>query len=189
MSTEINTLAALLGLDDRARAEASATVLARSGKLVASRVLPGALRQAAAASLIDASVALLQSPLSEVFGSVWKKARDLHQFTDQTKYPPGQVSEYTLATHDVSLKRTPAIELVLDGAPTGLQLEFELKVALSVFGAVLKIQDGRIIGGRVGDFQGSGTYSCGTVKLAERKTTKFHLPGDLAFAPGVSLGG
>lgn len=187
MTTQISTFSELLGLDDAARKEAATTSLARSGRLIASKVIPGALRQAAAASLIDASIAVLNSPIAEVLGDAWTKARELHAFTDASKYPPDQVNEYTIAKHDISLKRNPAIELVLDGAPTGLQLEFELKISLVVLSAQLRIQAGRVIGARVGDFQGAGSYSCGEAKLIERKTSPFKLPGDLSFAPGVAI--
>lgn len=187
MTTQISNFAELLGLDDAARRDAAATSLARSGKLIASKLIPGALRQAAAASLIDASIAVLGSPIADVLGDAWTKARELHAFKDTSKYPPGQVSEYTIATHDISLKRNPVIDLILDGAPTGLQLEFELKISLVVLSAMLRIQDGRVIGARVGDFQGAGSYSCGTAKLIERKTSAFKLPGDLAFAPGIAI--
>lgn len=187
MSTQISNFAELLGLDDAARKDAAATSLAKSGKLIASSLIPGALRQAAAASLIDASIAVLSSPIADVLGDAWTKARELHAFKDTSKYPPGQVSEYTIATHDISLKRNPVIDLMLDGAPTGLQLEFELKISLVVLSAMLRIQDGRVIGARVGDFQGAGSYSCGTAKLIERKTSAFKLPGDLGFAPGIAI--
>jgi hypothetical protein len=187
MTVEVATISALLGLDDQSRRKAGATVLARSAKLAAARVLPGALRQAAAESFIDASVALLDSPLAGIFGDVWKKASDLHAYTDPRKHAPGEIHEYTLAGHDIALKRNPVIELVLDGAPTGLQLEFELKLSLAVLSAVLRIRDGYIIGARLGDFQGAGTYSCGSAKLVERKTERFRLPGDIVFTPGVAL--
>ena len=187
MTTTISNFAELLGLDAAARRDAAATSLAKSGKLLTSNLVPGALKQAAAESLIDASIAVLNSPLADVLGDAWTKAHELHAFTDASKYPAGQVSEYTLHTHDISLKRNPVIELVLDGAPTGLQLEFELKISLVVLSALLRIQDGRVIGARVGDFQGAGSYSCGTAKLIERKTSPFKLPGDLGFAPGVAI--
>lgn len=187
MTTTVATLAALLGIDDRARAEASATALSRSGKFVAARVLAGPLRRAAAASLIDASVALLQSPLAEILGDAWTKARDIAKFSDARKYPPDEINEVALGGHEIALKRKPTLDVLLDGAATGVTVECELKLKLEMKSVMLRIQGGRIVGARVGDFLGAGSYACASVTLAERKTSPFRLPGDLAFNPGMEL--
>ena len=187
MTTTVDTLAGLLGLDNAAGVRDAARAVARNSKIVAARGVPAPLREAAAASLIDTGCALLNSPLAGVLGDAWTRARDLHAFTDPSKYPPGQVHEYTLAHHDIDLKRTPAVELTLDGAPTGVKLEFELKLTLAVLSAVLQIRDARIIGARVGDFNGAGKYSCVGVTLAERKTSPFRLPGAVSFGQGLPL--
>lgn len=187
MTTTVDTLAGLLGLDSAAAVRDAARAVAKNGKLVAARGVPAPLREAAAASLIETGCTLLNSPLAGVLGDAWTKARDLHAFTDASKYPPGQVHEYTLAKHDIDLKRNPAVELTLDGAPTGVKLEFELKLTLALSGAVLAIRDARIVGARVGDFNGAGKYSCAGVTLVERKTSPFRLPGDISFGQGLAL--
>ena len=187
MSEQVDTLAALLGLNSAAGIRESAQALVKNGKLAAARGVPAPLREAAAISLVNTGCALLNSPLADLLGEAWTKSRDLHAFRDRTKYPPDQVHEYTLAEHDIDLKRKPAVELMLNGAPTGLKLEFELKLTLAVLSAVLQIRDGRIIGARVGDFNGAGKYSCASVTLAERKTSPFRLPGAVSFGQGLAL--
>jgi len=187
MTETVATFAALLGLDDRSRAQAGATALARAGKLASSRLIAGPLRQAAAASLIDASAALLQSPLADILGGAWKKAHEIAQYADPRKHPPEQIAEVALGGHEIALKRQPALDVLLDGAPTGLTVACELKLKLEMKSVLLRIQGGRIVGARVGDFFGGGSYSCAGVTLAERKTSPFRLPGDIAFAPGIAL--
>lgn len=186
MTTIVATFAGLLGVDDQSRRDAAQTLLTRSGKLAARRLV-GPLRQAAAASVIDASIGFLQSPLAEVLGDAWQKSGELAKFKDPRKHPPEEINEYPLAGHDIAVKRKPTFDITLDGAPTGLSVESELKLALELKGVVLRIQGGHIIGARVGDFLGSGAYSIETVKFAERKTSPFRLPGDLTFARPVAL--
>jgi hypothetical protein len=187
MTETIATLAALVGLDDASRAEARASALARGGKFAASKLITGPLRLAAAAGVIDASVAMLQSPLADILGDAWAKARDVAKYADPSKYPPDVVNEVALGGHEIALKRKPSLEIVLDGAPTGVTVPCELKLKLELKSVMLRIQGGRIVGARVGDFVGGGSYACAGVTLAERKTGPLRLPGDVTFTPGVAL--
>jgi hypothetical protein len=187
MIVEVDTIASFFGIDSE-RAQQSAVALAKKAKKGLARAVPAPLRQPAAMSLVAAGSALLDSPMASILGDAWGTARDLHRFCDQSAYPPDRISEHTLSEHEIALTRNPELEVVLDGAPTGLKLQFELKLALTVMSAVLRIQAGRIIGARVGDCRGGGKYSCSSVTLAERKTGKFRIPGAVSFDPGVPLG-
>ncbi len=187
MQVEVDTIASFFGVDARNSKREGETLVKKAGKRLAEAV-PPALRGEAAMSLIGAGRALLQSPVASILGDAWKTASDLDRFCDQSAYPPDKISEYTLHQHEIALKRNPEIEAVLNGAPTGFKLEFELKLAMTIMSAVLRIQGGRIIGARVGDCRGGGKYSCASITLAERKTSTFRLPGAISFSPGVPLG-
>jgi hypothetical protein len=188
MIAEVETLSAFFGLEDQGRAAKTAIALAKNSKLAAARALPAPLREAAAMSLIDAGRALLASPLAAILGEAWQKARDLRRFRDRSAYPPDQVHEYTLAEHEITLKRNPVVEVMVDGAPTGLKIPFELNLSLAVLSAVLRIQNAHIIGARVGDLRGGGKFSCASMTLAQRKTSAFKLPGAVSFGQGIPLG-
>jgi hypothetical protein len=187
MEMEVDTIASFFGVDAQNAKRDAQALAKKAGKRLA-ETIPPALRGEAAMSMIGAGRALLQSPLASILGDAWKTASDLDRFCDQSKYPPDKISEYTLHQHEIALKRNPEIEAVLNGAPTGFKLEFELKLAMTIMSAVLRIQGGRIIGARVADCRGSGKYSCSSITLAERKTSKFRMPGTLSFSPGVPLG-
>lgn len=187
MEIEVDTLASFFGADAQNARRNAETLAKKAGKRLAEAV-PPSLRGEAAVSMIGASRALLESPMASILGDAWKTASDLDRFCDQSAYPPDKIGEYTLHQHEIALTRNPQIEVVLNGAPTGLKLDFELKLALTVMSAVLRIQAGRIIGARIGDCRGGGKYSCSSVTLAERKTSKFRMPGVISFAPGVPLG-
>jgi hypothetical protein len=184
MSAEPDTLTAFFQLDDPARAKASARALQRAPELKGARNVSAALRGPAAEAIVWTAKTLLDHPVSNIIGEAWGKWRDLQRFANA---PPDQTHELALHGHDIALKRKPSVELVLAGVPTGVLLQFELKVALSVEGALLKIQGGRIIGADVGNVRGAGSFSCGKVTIAERKTAPFKLPGRFTFSPGIAI--
>jgi hypothetical protein len=184
---DVETIADFLGIDDPERAEKSVRALVKSGKLAAAR-LSTPMRGEAANAMFSAARGLLESPLGAIFSQAWTTAHELRKYCDQAAYPPGSTAEHTLHKHEISLTRHPEIEALVDGAPTGVRLQFELKLAMNIDSAVLVIRDGRIMRARIGDFSGSGSYACGKITLAERKTSKFRLPGSLVLGDGIPLG-
>jgi len=184
MTLEVENLTQFFAYGDQGHH--AAHDLARSPKLSASTITH-IVRASTADSLVEAGRELLNTPITNVFADAWLTRRDLKRFADPNAYPPGQVNEYPLVAHEIALSRTPQVELVINGAPTGLMFDFELKLALEIKSVILKIQGGRIIGARVSDFRGSGSFSCADITLAERKTETFRLPGAVNFSPGVTI--
>lgn len=182
--SDARTLNEFFHLDDPTRARAAARALQRSPELREAQVLPAPLRGPAAEAIVFTAKALLTDPVSGIIGSAWGKLRDLHRFVNA---PPGEINEFSLHDHEIALSRTPSIDLVLNGAPTGIQLRFELKVGLSISGAALRIQDARIVGASIGKVRGMGAFNLGRASLVERKTEVFRLPANLTFTPGVAL--
>lgn len=185
MATEVSTLAMFFGADS-ATSKSRVKALEKSSGWARSLAEP--LRGPAAQKALEAADEVLSSPFAEIFGKAWKKRRDLLRFRDPALYPPERTHEYVLTEHEIALKRKPVVEVMLNGAPAGVRLELELKLALAMKGAVLKIKNARIIGARVGDFRGEGRFYCGQVTLAERKSGAFKLPGEIAFGEGIPLG-
>lgn len=184
MNPRGETLAGYFRLDDPQQVEVSARALAQSEALQGRSWLPANLREHAAKAIIWALKNLLDDPVSETIAKAWTKARELKKFADA---PADQINELTLHEHDIALVRKPSLELVLNGAPTGLKVEFEMKIGLVVEGALIKVQKRRIIGAKLAKVLGSGSVSCGKITIAERKTGAVTLPGDLTLAPGVAI--
>jgi hypothetical protein len=183
--SDTDTLAAFLHLDDDAKAKARAKALRESGELTQLRGLPAPLRTPAADAIVWTAKALLRDPVSGVIGEAWGKLRDIQRFLNA---PPDEVNTFTLQHHEIALARTPTVELTLNEAPSGIVLQFELKIALTLASAALRIQNRRIIGAEFGDLRGGGSFSLGRATIAERKTAPFRLPAKLNFRPGVAIG-
>jgi hypothetical protein len=172
---------------DAGEIASGAQALAKAGKIVRSQKLTPALRTLAADALVATAKNLLKSPISDVLADGWGKWRELGAYADAAKYPPGKLHEYALDEHDIALSREPKAEILLNGGSIGLVFPFELKLGLKLRSAVLKIMGGRIVGARIGAVHGFGSFSCGDVTLAERKSGKVDLPGEMMFNPGYTL--
>lgn len=183
--SDTDSLACFLHLETEIQTRAAAQKLRVSGALKGERDLPAPLRTPAADAIVWAAKALLRDPVSGVIGQAWGKLRDLDRFM---RAPPEEVNTFTLQDHEIALSRTPSVELTLNEAPSGIVLQFELKIALVLTSAALRIQNRRIIGAECGDLRGAGSFSLGRATIAERKSAPFRLPAKLAFTPGVVLG-
>ena len=183
MSAQVETLESFFNYG--ARASQNAEAMARSPEIRDANAIAAALRKPAGDAVIAAARTLLDDPLYDVIGAAWGKLDDLLRLRDA---PAGEINDFVLKDHEIALKRTPSVEIVLSGAPTGVRVPFELKIGLKISSAVLKIRDGRIIGAELGKVHGEGAFSCADVTLAERKTSAVRLPGKLAFTPGVAIG-
>ncbi len=178
------TLTGFFGLDDPQKAQAGAAAMAP--ELARARGIPPAFRKAAADAAIVILKDILDTPLSNLLGDAWSTHRAIKSAINA---PPGEVADFTLHEHEIALSRKPSAEIVINGAPTGVTLEFELKLALNIASAVLKIRDGAIVGCEVGKTSGAGSVKCGKVTLVKRETSSLRLPAALTFSPGVMLRG
>lgn len=183
--SDTDSLAAFLHLDDPNKSGAAAKSLQSSNELKNIRNLPAPLRRPAADAVMWAAKALLRDSVSGVIATAWGKFRDLERFMSA---PPEEVNTFNLREHEIALKRTPSAELLLNNTPSGIMLEFELKLALTLASAALRIQNRRIIGAEFGALSGGGSLSLGRATIAERSTKPFKLPARIAFNPGVAIG-
>lgn len=178
------SLSGFLGLDDAQQTQAAARELVKSPEIARASGIPAPFRKAAADAVIWTAKTLFDTPLSNVLTDAWSTYRELKSAINA---PPGQVSDFALHDHEIALSRQPSAEIVINGAPTGVVLQFELKIALKLASAVLKLRDGAIIGADLGKLTGSGSVKCGRAVIAKRDTSSVRLPGTLAFNPGVPL--
>jgi hypothetical protein len=178
------TISGFFGLDDEQKTQASARAMSQSPEITRERGIPPGFRKAAADACIWTLKNVLDTPISRLLGDAWSTHRDLKAAINAA---PGQTADFTLHDHEIALARKPSAEVVINGAPTGVTLEFELKLALNIASAVLKIRDGAIVGCELGKVNGAGSVKCGKVTLVKRETSGVRLPAALTFNPGVAL--
>jgi hypothetical protein len=172
---------------DAARQRAGALSLRARPEIARNSAVSAALRAPAADAIAEGAMQLLDSPLMDVVCEAWGKLEELRKLSDPNAHPPEKINEVSLHAHEIALKREPALELMLSGAPTGLTFECELKIALKIESAILRVQNARIVGAQIGKARGGGSFKCVEVTLAERKTEALRFPGTLTFTPGYAL--
>jgi hypothetical protein len=116
----------------------------------------------------------------------WCKQREIVQYRDK-KNPPEGFHTVPLVEHALVSTHSPTIEPVINGAPTGVKLKFDIVLKLTTKGAVLLIRDGRIVEMRTGNCVGSGSVEYAGLTILERKTAPLTLPGSVAFRDGIPI--
>jgi hypothetical protein len=116
----------------------------------------------------------------------WNKSRELRKYRDEAAYPPDEVIVVALSKHRLESKHTPHLELVIADRPVG-RLHFEIDVALSLDGAQLTIQGGRIKRIATGTTAGTGTIKCEGVIVGQKEQKLGPLPGQLDLGAGVTI--
>jgi hypothetical protein len=137
-------------------------------------------------SLGDTIKGLLNISLGDVIGASFGKARVLLEYCDEKKHPATEVSIVPLSKHTVESKHKPYVDIMINGVPKG-RLEFELRVAVTIESATLKVQNKRIWELRTGACKLEGSLKSGGVLLVEKKAKPIALPGLIAFAEGIAI--
>jgi hypothetical protein len=121
-----------------------------------------------------------------VLVGAWNKARELRKYRDPARYPPEDVVVVPLTKHKIESKHRPWLDLSVDGRAVG-RLHFDVDIALTLDGAELTIQGGRIRKVRTGKATAVGTLKCegAVLHTVDRKLTS--LPGVIDLGEGVVI--
>lgn len=159
--------------------------LSKVGQELRGRV-PGPFWSSARRAIDQALQQLLGIPMSQIIAGGWNQYRTLIEYRDRKKHPAEEVALVPLGEHTITSTHQPKIEIYLNDQRIG-SLDFEIKLALEIEAAILKIQDGKIWEVEAGSCRGGGTLMFGLAVLFERKTGKVRLPSVISFPRGVSI--
>ncbi|MCE9524171.1 MAG: hypothetical protein K8S25_17265 [Alphaproteobacteria bacterium] len=149
---------------------------------------PLLLQNHALQSATEALQAALDVRIVDILAAAWNTRQELRQYLDRTKFPANQIIDHIIAKHDVHSTHKPRLQIMLDQSPVGPEIEFEVIVGLTVEAAVLRIQDARIMGARMGKIFGTGTIKCEGATLFSRPTKAVTLPLTVSFGTGLAIG-
>jgi len=181
------TLSRLFGLASPEAQEAMRAELA--ARMTHENVLvPGIAVEATAGSITQSLTDALNIPLADVLGGAWGKARELIGFRDRTKYPPERIGDCKLEGQPVGFTMHPRLQLMVNGAPWGAELIFDVEATLRLAVVVLRIKDACIIHAKVGEITGHAAIRWRGHKLVGRDTGPFVVGGEFEFPKGVSIG-
>ena len=151
--------------------------------------LPALAMRVAGEKAADAVKDALDCDLFETLAQAWCKARELREYTDPKKHPPGERSTVFLADHDLTAKLHPVLDVKVAAlGHARLRFTVELKAAFRC--ADLTIQDGRIVEIAGGDCQATAQLKYRDTKLHKALNSRqvaLTRPCVLT-APGLAIG-
>jgi hypothetical protein len=137
----------------------------------------------------DAVRNVLDCDVFEIVARGWCVARELHEYADSSKHPPGERSIVHLGEHEFATNVHPVLSISV-GAIECPPLRFTLELAAHFRSVALSISNGRITGLAAGDGYVSAQLKYGTVNLHKKKESeKVPLPVEFRFRePGLAIG-
>lgn len=129
---------------------------------------------------------LLNIDVRAILLNTWSKSAEILKYTDAKKFPPDQAFMLPLAQHTMTSQHQPSLHLTLGKTPVG-EIQLDIKLQLQIKGALLKIQNKRIMAFSLGTCQGNGSVCYGELALLEKKSGAFTLPGTFALGTGIPL--
>lgn len=128
---------------------------------------------------------LLSANLADVVIAGWKRYDALRQAAQRTHAAPSTEEIVALAAHTVQSGHRPAIEVFIDGASVAT-INVELKIAVTIDGALAVVRQGWLTGLRTGTFTAGASLAVQQKVFAERHWP-FDLPGAIQLRHGVPL--
>ena len=136
----------------------------------------------------DAVRSVLDCDVFELLAQGWCMAKELHEYSDPARHPPGERSIVYLASHSFVQTIHPVLDVTIDSIPCP-PLRFTLELAANFRSVALSITDGRITGAGAGDVDVGTRLKYGDLTLFEKETRKLPFPARIDFkAPGLRIG-
>ena len=129
---------------------------------------------------------LLEISIPDILVAAWNKYQILLKYLDREKYPPNESFLVPLAEHCITSEHHPYVEILVNDQPVG-KIGFDINVALTLEGIILKIQDGKIKEIFTSTCKGKGTISCDHKVILEKKTESVPLPGTIDLGQGIPI--
>lgn len=130
---------------------------------------------------------LLNIDIRAVLLSVWAKSEEFGKFLNTEDYPPGEIVLVPLAEHTITSEHAPSLKSFLNKIPLA-EMTFHINIELALKGAILKIQDGKIMGGTLGSCAGKGSITYGEDQvLLQKESEPWQLPGSIDLSDGIPI--
>ena len=185
------TLTQFFSLENKELLSDKLSTLESSGQVSAVREAAAKQAKGVGWGLIEAQIFEKLKDLSaigipDILAAAWNKYRILLKYLDREKYPPNESFLVPLAEHSITSEHHPYVEILVNDQPAG-KIFFDIKVALTLEGIILKIRDGRIKEIFTGTCKGKGTISCDHIVILEKKTESVPLPGSIDLGQGIPI--
>jgi hypothetical protein len=128
----------------------------------------------------------LNAPIADLLVRTWNKYHSLLKYRNKAAYPADDVIEVTLADHSFKSTHEPRVKVLFNGKEI-TEVPFVIELVLTIDGARVKIQDGKILSVATGKCHSEATLTCGGAVLIKKTSKDFELPGDVTFKPAIAI--
>lgn len=128
----------------------------------------------------------LDIEIEDILVWAWRTRREIAQYRDRGKYPPGETHIVPLLEHTVVSRHSPTIQPVINNLELP-KIKFDIVLKLKMKGAMLGIRDGKIMEILVGSCTGSGSIQYAGATILEKKTAPFTLPATINLGDGITI--
>ena len=130
---------------------------------------------------------LLRLDLGVIIVGGWKKVAELRRYTDRAKYPPGEGVLVEVTRHTVTSTHKPSLDIVVNDKKVDA-VPFELKLTVTLDGALLTIRDGKIEAMSPGACKVGGELKCEGYAILKRDSAPIRVPGTWTFKEPIAIG-
>jgi hypothetical protein len=135
----------------------------------------------------DALRNVLDCDVFELVAQGWCVAKELQEYSDPARHPPGERSIVYLGKHSFVKTVHPVLDVMVESTRCA-SLRFTLELAANFRSVALSISDGRITGAGAGDGDVGIELKYGEVTLLAKETRKVPFPARIDFkAPGLLI--
>jgi hypothetical protein len=144
----------------------------------------GFVASAAADQLNEA----LDQDITAVLATGWAKVKDVKAAAARSRAAPGTTEVVTLGKHEQTSTHHPVLSLMV-GEQKVAELEFTLELTATFKSVKLAISDGRIRSIAPGEASALARLKYKSLKLKEKSTPEWKLPGEIKLGDGINVPG
>jgi len=134
----------------------------------------------------DAFDEILDVGIADILSGAWVKLKELQEYRDKERHPPGEISMVPLHRHALLSRHHPTISLY-SGDTKIAEFKFDIEAKFEVRAAMLKIRDSLIIEIISGEYQMSGLISLAGEVLVKKATQPYKIPGHFSLGSGIEI--
>lgn len=142
-------------------------------------------RGAVGSQIATVAQGLLDLDVGEIVTEGWRRMEDLVEAAKRSLATPGSSEVVDLATHSVSSKHSPKVEMLVNDVVIA-KVELELSLELVLKSVVATIRGGRLVEVHSGDCDITGKLSAEGRQLAKREA-HYEVPALLRLGAGIAL--
>jgi hypothetical protein len=169
-------------LDEFEKSEQFNSLKENMGKALKGVTLPSGFYKLVIKQVSD----LLRIDVRDILARGWSKYSEFLEYLNKDKYPPGEPAFVPLAKHTIVSEHSPSLKPVINKITLG-EIQFTVHLEFLLKGAVLKIDDGKIMEARIGTCEGKGNVQYGGFTILEAKSQPVEFPGSIEFGEGVPI--